>query len=154
MTKETLLLWVSLAGWVGLGAWAVWRLARRPLRRWLGARHERACEPLNKLWNRRIVRHAATGRIGMCVQVCVRESGWRDLVWPRWTATVALTPLLARCASGPVGLESMEEMQAMAAEVRADAAGGGMARIALRELTLAPQREAETFREAMQRRTA
>jgi len=80
---------------------------RRRIWRWLQARHEKACVPLNEKWKHRVVRHPLTGRVGMCASVCVKGFGWRDLILPRWCGRIVFSAELAGLLERRA--ESMEE---------------------------------------------
>lgn len=119
---------------------SAWRWAYR---KWiwqrLDRRHKALCEPLNALWRHKIVRHAPTGRIGLVLKVCVLDSNWRDLVWPRWWADVTWRPAAAALAlATPPGFKRFFFFQPGEFDV-----------IRLGELTIAPGAEAEEFRDAL-----
>ena len=70
----------------GVGAYTVlammWRGVRKiwwaAVRRWvwpgIARRHEVACKAMNRTWGGKLVRHAASGRIGLCQGVCIRNN--------------------------------------------------------------------------------
>jgi hypothetical protein len=140
------------AGTVLYGLWrGVRRLWWKAAARWviprLQRRHQTACDALNKVWRTRIVRHAATGRVGLVRGVCVLDKHrYRDLLWPRWTADVVVMPAIARLMMKPPEAEP----GMFPAIFIVCPPEGAIERIALKELTLAPSGEAAVFREAME----
>jgi hypothetical protein len=137
----------------GLGSllWWAFVLARRAVkkaaRRWLwprlSARHERLCRERNLLWKGRIIRHATTGRVGLCLKVCVR-AGWRGLLWPRWIADIVLDVRLAVAMAQPPRPGYCVQIAYYGYH------DGVLEAMRLDELTLAPSGEAEIFRRQME----
>lgn len=110
----------------------------------LWERHERTCTPLNEQWKKRIVRHPLTGRVGACVGVCIQEKGLRDLLFPRWEAGVVFSPEIVKLMESKP--ESLLEAIETGARIQMQLAQpGGVTRIPLKELALAPAADAAEF---------
>lgn len=78
------------AGWVER-VWRGW------VRGWISGRHHAKCNPLNVLWALKVVRHAPTGRVGLCLRVCTaRTCAWREIAGKqRWVAWMTSDAVLA-----------------------------------------------------------
>lgn len=128
------------AGFFGRSAFQV---SRRRIWVWLWTRHEAVCTPLNQKWKYRIVRHPLTGRVGRCDGVCVQEQTWRDAMFPRWTAKVVFSPELAALSESKP--QSLEEVLEIGMRAHHFAELGGVAKLPLRELALAPAADVAEF---------
>ena len=121
------------------------------LRGRLQQRHETLCVGQNARWRGRIVRHPVQGTVGLCWRVCVKDGGWRDLLLPRWTATVVTLAPLAGVIQRPAN--GLFDAITLSLALQAGLAKGDIRPMPLRELALAPETEASAFQREMEEST-
>lgn len=117
-------------------------LCRGPLRGWISERHHAKCNPLNKLWDLKVVRHAPTGRVGLCLKVCTDKTcTWREMAGrQRWVAWITWDTELA------AQVRSTRE-----AYVSLMLPFGTFDKVPLREVTLAGRHDTAEFESAVAR---
>jgi len=113
----------------------------------LQKRHRHLCARQDERWTGKILRQPGLGKVGLCIGCCVKTSGWRDLLLPRWEGILVISPRLAWIHEQPT--HDLPQTMLKASIFAMAPHHGELIYVSLKDLQPAPQSDAERFRALM-----